>query len=92
MEVIYRCNKRYLAGNISYGGGIGDPEGAKNFKTAVEFWDKTFNLDFFTIRERMRSISYEILINQSCIKKINKSRPTQYRDNVYAPMDDDIYS
>ena len=88
MEVVFRCKKSYLEGKISHCGG-GGTDGMKNLKTAVEFWNNTFNLDFFTIRKRMRSISYEILANQPCIKKINILRPTQYQNNVYAPMDDD---
>ena len=89
MEVVFRCSKAYMKGRITHCGGGGSASGMKNFKTAVEFWNSTFNIDFFTIRKRMRRISYEILANQPCIKKINILRPTQYQNTVYAPMDDD---
>lgn len=89
MEVVFRCSKAYMKGRITHCGGGGSASGMKKFKTAVEFWNNSFNIDFFTIRKRMRRISYEILVNQPCIKKVNILRPTQYQNSVYAPMDDD---
>lgn len=88
MEIVFRCNKPYLKNKISHCGG-GGPDGMEKFKTAVEFWNKTFNLDFFTIRKRMRRISYDILVKQPCITKVNILQSTKLSDNVYAPMDDD---
>lgn len=56
MEVVFRINQNYLNGKLTHCGG-GD---ITVFKTAVDFWNKTFNIDFFTLRKKLRRISSDI--------------------------------
>lgn len=85
MEVIFRASKDYLKGQPGPGS-VGSKE---PLKTAVAFWDKTFSIDFFTLRKKLRRISYDILKSQTCIKKVHIYRKQKYENNIYAPMDDD---
>jgi hypothetical protein len=85
MEVVFRINQNYLNGKLTHCGS-GD---ITVFKTAVDFWNKTFNIDFFTLRKKLRRISSDILESQTCIKKVHSPQPTKYKNNIYAPMDDD---
>jgi len=88
MEAIFRTSKHYLKGGFTHCGG-GGPDGMEKFKIAVNFWNKTFNIDFFTLRKRLRRISYDILKSQTCIKKVHIYRKQKYENSIYAPMDDD---
>ena len=77
-------------GGITHCGGNGGlNDRMKKFKTAVEFWNNSFNINFFDIRKQMREISFDILSSQSVIRKIHLTKLNEYKDQIYAPMDDD---
>jgi len=86
VEAIFRNSKKYLKGNIGYGR---SEEQRQLLRSSVDFWDKTFSIDFFTLRKKLRRVSYDILKSQKFIKKIHFYKKMEYGSNIYAPMDDD---